>query len=337
MTDSSFCRQRTIMQLYNKPLPRVDLNSINPYLSGKYTKAQLDMRRKAEVLKYSSSRVSTQTNNMTKSQQFAMLMRGTYVQPNENVLSAGNVQCAADRMIPTPTSSCDVPGPITYLYDDETVPLYNLTTYNLVSRPEYVPNTSTPWQFVAIPDLSLNTGIETTSNYLILYNSIDNPSYTYTITIPVGISVSGTSQSAGLSSQISVGISSATLRSYYLENLYGTYSSPSFDSSMNMTFDVSSSTPGTFSASVFVGNMTFSKVILYTSPTFVYSFTTQINLTVPSSANLTYDANNYFGSAGLSYKAILNMSAGTNSSSGPIHLLSDSHINPNIGSFISGI
>jgi hypothetical protein len=302
------------MQLYNQPLPRIDLNSINPYLSGKFTKSQLDMRRKAEILKYSPARVSTQTNNLTKKQQFSMLARGTYVQPQQSVLERGNVACAEDNMIMTPTSSCDVPGPVTYLYNDETVPLYNFSSFNTRSYPDYAAPDSTPWQFVSIPNLSIQTGVQETSHYLILYNSVAQPTYTYTITVPVGISVSGTNY-ANSNARITANVSSATLRSYYNDNLYGTYSNPAFDTNMRHVFDVSNMNPGTFSANSFIGSMTFSGVQLYTSPTFVYSFTTQVDLSV----NWTGNGNIGIGSTGL--RAIVNMTSGTT----------------NRGSFLTGV
>ena len=336
MTDASFCEQRTIMQLYNRPLPRFDLNSINPYLSGKYTKSQLDMRRKTEILKYSPARVSTQTNNLTKKQKFAMLAKGTYVQPQQSILSSGNVVCPADEMIMTPTSASGVPGPVKYLYNDETVPLYNFASFNLRSYPDYVATDATPWQFVSQPDVSVMDGDEMLSHYLILYNSVAQPEYTYTITIPVGLSVSGTSKSANLKEELTLEVLSATLRSYYNKNLYGTYSNPTFDSTMSLVFDVESSKPGPFRANYFVGNMTFSGVRLYTSPTFVYSFMTEINLSLSSTGN-TYDSNIYFGQAGLAYRATVNMST-TNptASDGPINVLHSSGTTNN-GSLLTWI
>jgi len=302
------------MQLYNQPLPRIDLNSINPYLGGKFTKSQLDMRRKAEILKYSPARVSTQTNNLTKKQQFSMLARGSYVQPQQSVLERGNISCAEDNMIMTPTSSCDVPGPVMYLYNDETVPLYNFSSFNTRSYSDYAAPDVTPWQFVSIPNLSIQAGVQETSHYLMLYNSVSQPTYTYTVTVPVGISVSGTSY-ANSNARITASVSSATLRSYYNDNLYGTYSNPAFDSSMTHVFDVSNVRPGPFSANSFVGSMTFSGVQLYTSPTFVYSFTTQVGLSV----NWTGNGNIGIGSTGL--RAIVNMTSGTT----------------NRGSFLTGV
>jgi hypothetical protein len=46
--NSKVCIQRRFQFLYNNPPPR--LTPTSPYKSGEYTKEQLDMRRKAEVL-----------------------------------------------------------------------------------------------------------------------------------------------------------------------------------------------------------------------------------------------------------------------------------------------
>ena len=338
MTDSNFCQQRTIMQLYNKPLPRFDLNSINPYLSGKFTKEQLDMRRKAEILKYSANRSSTQTNNLTKRQQFSMLARGSYVQPNQSTLLLGNIGCSDDKMTPTPTSASDVPGKVGYLYNDETVPLYNFASFNVRPYSDYVPTDSNPWQFISQPDVSFNnTTTESITNYLIMYNSINEDFYTYKITIPVGIFVYGTSKIANLPGKITLRINSASLRSYYNQTIYGTYSSPVFDTSMNLVFDVSNSTPGQFNATYFAGNMTFSGVRLYATPGFVYSFAVVVNIGITVANDVNYNTASYFGTDGLKYGHVINMSANTNSKNGKINVLSYSSGTANLGSFITRV
>ena len=331
MTDSSFCQQRAIMQLYNKPLPRFDLNSVNPYLSKNFTKEQLDMRRKAEVLKYGANKSSSQTNNLTKRQQFSMLARGSYVQPNQSTLLSGNIGCSADQMIPTPTSASGVPGKVVYLYNDETVPLYNFSNFNVRPYSDYVPTDSTPWQFISLPDVS---GNNSTTNYLIIYNSIDQDYYTYTLTIPVGIFVYGTSRLANRPGKLTMQINSASLSAYYNQNLYGTYSNPAFDTSMSLIFDVSNSIPGPFNASYFVGNMTFSGVRLYTSPSFVYSFGLAVNIGITVANDATYNTASYFGSTGLKYGPVVNMSANKNLKNGQINVLYASGT-ANAGSFIT--
>jgi hypothetical protein len=276
MTDPNFCAQRIAMQLFRKPLPRFDLNSINPYLSKTYTKEQLDMRRKAEILKYSANRSSTQTNSLTKKERFALLSRGSYVQPNQQVLSRGAQDCPADDAIPTPTTASDVPGPVMYLYNDETVPLYNYSSFGLRAYPDYVPTNSDNWQLVSPPDVALNYDAPPETNYLVIYNTVDKPAfYTYKITIPIGILVSGTSTAT--SGPITATITNVRLTAYYNDSLYATYN---YDPDMVGGFSITGT--GVFSAKRFLGNAVFPNVRLYASPTFIYSFKCRVTLTAPS-------------------------------------------------------
>ena len=114
--------------------PPVRFNLYNPYIGSKYTKYDLDMRRKAEILQYKSNVSNTQTNKLTKKQIWSLISNGGYNQLTQtqlnNAVPVGNNirivrDCSLNNLIPTPTSSCNVPGPIVYLYNDETVPLYN--------------------------------------------------------------------------------------------------------------------------------------------------------------------------------------------------------------------
>ena len=118
----------------------------NPYITGsgglaggvsKFTEQQLAMRRKVEILKYNNTTSSTKTNSLTKSQRWAQIVNRTTEQPNFNVLlSASNdlagISCPQDSLIPMPTTVCGIRGgPVAYLWEDPTVPLYNyITTRN---------------------------------------------------------------------------------------------------------------------------------------------------------------------------------------------------------------
>lgn len=61
-------QQRTAFLQMSMPSLRFD-GVANPYLNTGYTPAQLDMRRKVEILQYNKN--SSQTNKLTKSQKFA--------------------------------------------------------------------------------------------------------------------------------------------------------------------------------------------------------------------------------------------------------------------------
>jgi hypothetical protein len=78
------------------------------------------MRRKAEILKYNSTKSSSQTNSLTRKQQWSQIVKGNYT------------PCPVDTInIPVSTTASDIPGPPMYLYEDSNVLLYNYTNYTL--------------------------------------------------------------------------------------------------------------------------------------------------------------------------------------------------------------
>jgi len=253
------------------------------------------MRRKAEVLKYSPNRSSTQTNNPTKKQNFAALARGkNYPSQSQIVLKPSNIilnkttaiTCPADDMIPTPTSSCDVPGPVTYLYNDEKVPLYNYSDFNTRTYSDQVPSTSDPWQFVSLP----NKIIPDTAYYLIMKNTIETSQYNYKLTVPVGISVYGKVPSGFSGGNITISLKNVPLAVYYGSSLVNTFSADL--TGISLTLNVPANTgPSSvsFSANQFVGNLIFANIILYTAATYVYTF--NLGATFQTLPNIVQSAN----------------------------------------------
>ena len=233
---ATLCDQRKKQMLFNIPQARYTPQS--PY-NGTYTKFQLDMRRKAEILKYSNNTSSTKTNNLTRSEKFAQLVRvrslskgfqdriittldldGVYNQvtvryPDKLVITSvlatypGALQivgyngyftysimqngilvdCAADNLKPTSTSSCDVPGPIVQLIDDESVPLYNFLNYS-ISNAAYsssqVSNIS-PWNVITNKNALLYRDIYSNIGTILINSIIDEPTKTFTVEVPMGI------------------------------------------------------------------------------------------------------------------------------------------------------
>ena len=303
-TDASYCeqlaigqQQRRIAQLYNVPLAR--FTPENPYLSHKYTKMQLDMRRKAEVLKFSSNRVPGQTNSLTKKEKYSLLVKGNYQSPSQQTLNQQNADCAADQLIPTPTSSCDVPGPVQYLYDDESVPLYNFSVFNTRTYPDYVPTNNDPWQFVVLSNTTIYTNQSQNVYYLIINKLINQPQYTYSITTPIGLILSGSVppfyvRPPDFSGNVVIRLQSASLGIYYNNSLVKTVSASTV-ANYSMTVNIPPNTGTTaksFSATQFVGNLFFNRFQLFTSPTYVYTFVLSVIVTItPSDTGLI----NYIG------------------------------------------
>lgn len=281
-------KQTLISQLYNGPLPRY--TPVNPYAGGMFTKFQLDMRRKAEILKYNANKSSTQTNNLSKAQKFALLVRGSLPMPSQSALQSasqndGVLDCSNDEMVPTPTSACNVPGPIVYLYNDETAPLYNYSDYNVRSYPEYVPENPDMWKFVKFSDITINNNAPLDLYYLILNKAIDQPQYVYNIVTPLELDFNGIVPSVPinsvykLSNRITISVNNPKLSAYFNGNLV-----KSITANLSpITFDLSNSVvSGAFSAKQFLGNLYFNGLLLPTSPSYVYTFSLTLTLIISS-------------------------------------------------------
>ena len=192
-TVSDYCEQRRMLSLYNIPAPRLEIKS--PYDNG-YTVEELNMRRKAEILKYTSNRVSTQTNNMTRKEKYA------YASSNYTQLKGSTLAFLVDACLnplcrpPKPTSSSDVPGPSMLLYEDASVPLYNYTTFNRYSYGITYDISSGNWRFYTEENLILVNMQTQSIGTLIIEKNIASPTQTYNMRIPIGIYFTGSN--AGL-------------------------------------------------------------------------------------------------------------------------------------------
>ena len=106
---------------YGKSGVDSSVQSNNPYEYNntgelKYSPSRLNMRRKAEILKYNKNRSVTQSSNKGK---------WTYlsnIRPTNNRSVRDKTVCPNT---PQPSSSSGVPGPVIPLILDESVPLYN--------------------------------------------------------------------------------------------------------------------------------------------------------------------------------------------------------------------
>lgn len=123
----TFCYQRKLRMLFNTPFTR--LTPISPY-QGNITKEDLDMRRKAEILKYNS-----QVGKPTKTQKYSQTVRGN--NPSQKTIRTNNNNADCDSIYKLSTSS-DVPGPPIYLYLNKDIPLYNYSgqerTYSILPQ-----------------------------------------------------------------------------------------------------------------------------------------------------------------------------------------------------------
>jgi hypothetical protein len=277
--------QRQKMQLLNIPPTRFTPTS--PYPT--YTKFQLDMRRKTEILKYSAAKTNTKTNNFTKSEKWAQLVSGNFQRrtySQEEITNSTNnlVDCSSNETLLTPTSSSGVPGPIMYLYNDPSVPLYNYVvnrSYSILDD-----NNRQPWNINPYNDIACGNGEQTLVSLLGIRQYIESDYTIFNLTTSVGIYVVGTVDTEGKSSAVTLSVSNIGCAIYYNDVVAAT---PTVSSGLNtLTVDLNTSQTGAFSASLFVGNITTDDFTLYTKPNMVYDIKLTFTLSSPSDSGESY-------------------------------------------------
>jgi hypothetical protein len=133
---SSICSILQQKRLTNIPPSRIEV--LSPYETTNYNRFDLDMRRKAQILKY--DQLNTQVNNISKKEKWSRLVNrrnpslNTVFDPEKNIIV--QVACPniiGERNVRMPLSASNVPPDpnVSYLYNDETVPLYNYINPNL--------------------------------------------------------------------------------------------------------------------------------------------------------------------------------------------------------------
>lgn len=259
-------------------IPPTRYTPVNPYAQG-YTQAQLDMRRKAEVLQHNKN----SNGKITSKQKWVNVVNGkeqrrkfsSYVL--KQIADGTGDPCPNDLYIPTLTTASDVPGPAMYLYYDPTIPLYN---YNSQQNSYGVINNqnTTNWLLAYDTDINNNNAKIVTMN---IQQGIDEPQYTYSVSTSVSMYIYGfnTSPLSGsdASGEFYVNIPAQNIK---LEVTYGELPvvgiAPMVSFDPGFVTDVSGKTlsikPGVFEGSIFMGNVTFSGILLNTVPGYTYDF-----------------------------------------------------------------
>ena len=320
--------QRKRAQIFNVPPNRYEIINnpqSNPYLSG-YSKADLDMRRKAEILEYAPNKRS-QTNKITKSQLWAQIVSGQYSRRTysqsfiaTNTLSNGTVQiCPPGTLIKKPTSASDVPGPNIYLYKDDTIPLYNYQTVRQYSIEEQKEDTK-PWDIIVLTDEFRQTSPLLSPVYSIFSTirlvNVPNPLYNYTVDIPLTVYVEADVSYNGYitqhlvdSSIVQIWLSSAAITVYYSTSPVNVISTPIFqlisDYNISNKMRISSNmmiyppsnpnsqdpTKNKFFAYSYFGILRISNIILQAQPGYIYDMKLAVNF----NSMLSNNYSTYFG------------------------------------------
>ena len=260
-TPELLCQIKRLKQLSPPQWVRFEL--ITPYVGG-ITKEQLDMRRKAEILKY-SSKSATSVKQLTKKEKFALVSRINYKQSRKiNLYST--VDCSGDALLPVPTSSSDVPGPIIYLYEDPNVPLYNFGREDR-NYSQYVEPNILEWNIYReetveyVPDIS---GIFMNQ---VLQNSIDQPSYVFQLQIPISLKITGDS-SGSVGMTRTTGITRVDLYVLYGDSVVATKTQTT-----NLFIQFRPLNDGRYYEIVgYVGNVVFSNIRLVTFAGYLYKY-----------------------------------------------------------------
>jgi hypothetical protein len=269
LTLLNLCRQYKKYKEESPPLPRYDIVSpyvpisdTNPNLL--FTKEQLDMRRKVEILRYQNNQMNSKTNNTTKKQNWSFLTGQT----------SHTKICKDNPYGETLTTQCDVPGPPMVLFYDPTVPLYNYIS----NREQIVDYSSSVqvniWDVVIFEDAEFSSKKLTTC-FDLLYNSTKTGRTTYSFQTPLSINLQGTKDVFLGPLYMSVHEIEVQLTNVKCIIFYGVSPVKSL-STINLqmpTFNFKVVLPndgGDFLATKYIGNLIANNITLYTEYQYVY-------------------------------------------------------------------
>jgi hypothetical protein len=199
-TLESVCYRARRQLVFNVPSTRIQ--KVSPY--PQYTQEQLNMRRKAEILKYDRKAGG---NKLTKKGAYAKLISGviqtesytnivvpTVVQhPLNPILNRTTftavpppISSCPKLKIPQPTSASDVPGPIIYLFEDDSIPLYDYLTNVDAYAIQPPPNTE-KWSIQYTENVNCYNTTPTVIASFAILPGIDSGQYSFNLSIPFGI------------------------------------------------------------------------------------------------------------------------------------------------------
>lgn len=319
------CSQRRKQMLFTVPPSRNTILDKSPYLQG-YTSSQLNMRRKAEILKYSGNKQSTQTNSTTK-KEFYKIAMGT-VRSSRRVLD-----CSSTDIIYTHSGAAGVPGPSIDLFLDNSVPLYNYVKNSIVEGINEVELVD-KWSTIGIDNNTFFNDDEM-KDFLSLNitDIIDQPRYTFNISIPIGFNISGSKKQDADNiydyKNITVSLDQVEPFDFvikYNDNFVQTTNpiiSYSYDVSnlSSFSFDISNNADN-FNASLYAGVLNISSIDLYTEPGYIYDFYIKPQLSINiGNADIT---STFFVEYDISYGILMNMTEYPSSNVSNSKLLTES-------------
>jgi hypothetical protein len=248
--------------IFNIPPPRY--TPTNPYNDG-LTKAQLDMRRKAEILKYNKSA----NGRITKTQSWTQVVSGITQRRAYSGTYLANIGADTDcERVVTYTTGAGIPGPPIPLYLDPSVPLYNYNTQSIGLG--IINNEETEmWRTKYDTGLLSNGPVIYTLN---IRPPIDTTMYSFTVRTSVGVYLDGSANANQFTANLTIESSSIKVLYGYETVIFTQQPIVTMESGAPVSIDVSGSlTRGPYAGAIYLGNIVIS------------------NLWLPTAAGNTYD------------------------------------------------
>ncbi len=308
---TTICSQRRRQQILSYPLNRLEISS--PYANTSYTQTQLNMKRKAQILKYQTK----DKNQITNSENWVLLNKqtnsktiftnkmiesffhkdiNTYINyitpPYVDYTTCPN----SNTIVIQQSNKSDVPGPIIDLYDDPNVPLYmyndsrvfGIEESDEVVHMNYIYNSN-----YYIPDNIL------TDLYIhyVLANSKELTTEKFDVSLPISLYFNATVKpyaTSGIgngshinisdSSNILISLQSVSFRIVYNDTTINTGETVSFShlTEKEYSFDISftkMSDTDSFTAIKYIGTIDISNINITTLPGFIYDMKVLVKYT----------------------------------------------------------
>ena len=248
-TLSDMCLQREKKQQLHIPISRYEVES--PYTTTAYTQFDLDMRRKAEILKYANNTSSNKTNDLTQKQKWSFFVNNknklkvpkTFVSfynrdLNETYQTFYKIKTldngCPNTIIKTNSTAANVPGNID-LYLDESVPLYK---YKKETINYGILNEAYPYNILSNYESNKFLLNGSTSNVIHLYTLKPQSDNTIVdINFPIALYINGVIKTTSLRREGNI----------YIPN--NSINLSSFDSNLNFNNSVTSSLTANIQAS----------------------------------------------------------------------------------------
>ena len=241
-----------------------------------YSQEDLNMRRKAEVLKY-----SIKDYNKQKKQNYSFLAKKhTKARPCP---SSNNAK---------PSSSSGVPGPIIPLFENPNIPLYNYKDASKQFTFQNIPFDEFKRIFDTFPFYNIDGFNNTYVNLMdIVILNPDNNQFQFDFSIPISLEYSANFNGIGSITDVTacqIAVFNSVLDIMYSDTLISsnniTYRSPGngldsdiVSSTRSISLDLAESTVGQIKVRQYIGNLILKNVTIQTVTQYVYTMFLKIN------------------------------------------------------------